>query len=217
MKQIAWTRVRKAYNNFIEGKGFVLIITVCVAVITASAVWTGSRNEPYIPPAPPAYEEQEASVQMQQTIQEASTPTPLPPVRTITWHAPLSSPEVVMSFSADQPIYFESLGIWATHTGSDLQTDLGEPVYAMADGKIISCGEDPLLGVYVHIRHAEGYESRCSGLKMLSSVRDGDQIRAGQTLGFAGNTIPAEDFLGPHLHLEILHHGEAIDPAQFLR
>lgn len=217
MKRIDWKRIRSAYTSFTEGKGFGLIVTVCVAVITASAVWSDHRSSSYTPPSPPVYDEQEAAVQLQQSLRDASSPTPLPAVSMPLWHSPLTEISVVTPFSGEAPIFYESGGYWSVHDGVDLLAVTGTPVYSMADGNVIACGEDPLLGVFIQVAHADGYESRYAGLSLLSAMQTGDLVRAGQTMGFVGNGVTAESAIGPHLHLQLLQHGAAVDPLPLIQ
>jgi len=217
MKHIGWKGIRDAYSAFMEGKGFGVVVTVCIAVITASAVWTVHRGTPDASTSPPVHDGQEAAVQLQQSLRDAATPTPLPNVSVPLWHSPLSELSVVTPFSGETPILYESGGYWRVHDGVDLLADTGTPVYSMADGKVITCGEDFLLGAFIQIAHADGYESRYAGLSLLSAMQTGDLVRAGQTLGFVGNGMPSEAAIGPHLHLQLLQHGTAVDPLPLIQ
>lgn len=211
-----WKRFRDAYTRFAEGKGFALLVTLCVAVITGTAIWTGSSEEPYIAPTPPVSDEQHASVLMQQSLRSAATPTPLPASRQLLWQPPLPEVHVVRGYSASTMVCSGVTGVWALHEAVDLRAGLGDPVCAMADGIVSACGSDKLLGSWIEIRHEGGYVSRYAGLEMLGALQNGDQVRAGQTVGFAGNGMLEETDLGPHLHLQLLLNGKAVDPLSIL-
>ena len=46
-------RLTDGYIRFVEKQGFPIIVTLCVAVITATALWTSQREDPYVSPTPP--------------------------------------------------------------------------------------------------------------------------------------------------------------------
>lgn len=207
-----WQRWTAAFDKFVDGKGFALIVTVCVAVITGTAVWTGNALEEYAAPTAPLADDQSASVLMQQSLRNTVTPTPLPSAAETLWQTPLPELSLLRGFSGSTMVQSGVTGVWAIHAGTDLQAALGDPVYAIADGKVIACVEDALKGKFVEIAHSQGYVSRYCGLEMHGAIRTGDQIHAGQTIGFVGNSMLNETDLGPHLHLEVSRNGEMVDP-----
>jgi len=198
-----------------QGHGFALLVTLCISVITATAIW--SRQPAHLPAIPtlPPYEDRQASALRQQSLLEAVTPTPLPDAQPILWQPPLSDMEVIRSYSYDTMVQSGATGLWAIHPAVDLRADAGEPVLAMADGVVKSCGEDALQGCWVEAEHANGYTSRYAGLALVSALRSGDRIRAGHAIGFVGSMMSEAD-LGPHLHLEVRKDGTAVDPISLL-
>jgi len=63
----AFHRLKERYVHFVEHQGFPIIVTVCVAVITATAVWTSQQKEPYVSPTPPVADHVSAAQLMQQS------------------------------------------------------------------------------------------------------------------------------------------------------
>ena len=212
-----WKQIRDAYGRFVDGKGFALIVTLCAAVITGTAIWTGSSSQAYLSPTPPVTEEQSAALLMQQSIENVSTPSPLPHEDAPEWQSPLPELIVLRGYSPDVMLHSGVTGIWAIHAGTDLKAASGDTVWAIADGMVAACGEDKMKGHYVEIRHSHGYVSSYLGLQMLGAIRVGDRIRAGQTIGFVGNTLLDETDLGPHVHLELRKNGATVDPLNFIR
>ena len=210
------TRMKHLYTSlirFAQGKGFALLTVLCVGVITTTALWT--RHEPVAPAVhatPPAVE-RPASVQMQQSLLAAVTPSPLPTQQPLLWRAPLEELDVIRVFSGTDMLRSGTTGLWAVHHAVDLSADAGVPVSAMADGRVLRCDEN---GSWIVLAHTGGYESCYSSLRQLGPYRTGDPVRAGQIIGFVGNTIPDEADLGPHLHLQVLANGSAIDPLELL-
>ena len=99
------------------------------------------------------------------------------------------------------------------HKGVDLRIYVGEPIYAVADGVVIKDAyEYRGYGNYVIIKHSNGYETRYAHLSKRIAKK-GDRVKAGDRIGLAGNTGLST---GPHLHFEIRHKGNAVDPAWIL-
>lgn len=88
------------------------------------------------------------------------------------------------------------------HDGIDLGEIEGEPVYAVADGTVESCGEARRGGIYVRIVHTDCDVQR-TGYCHLSSlaqwVQPGVDVRRGQIIGYVGHTGASR---GDHLHFQ---------------
>ena len=86
----------------------------------------------------------------------------------------------------------------------------------MADGTVINCADSGVFGAYAEIDHG-GVLVRYANLSMLYAIRAGDPVRAGQTIGFIGRTMPEECDLPAHLHLRIVVGNTAVDPEKVLQ
>ena len=207
-----FTKLKNGYVHFVEKQGFPIIVTLCVAVITVTALWTADQEEVYVSPTPPVIEHVSAAQLLQQSLRDAATPTPAPTTAPRRWCAPLDTTEVIRPFDIASMVQGES-GIWAIHDAVDLTTESGAKVYAIADGEVIATGRDKLQGVWITIDHGNGYEARYVGMALLCDYIPGDEVRMGDTIGFAGNTLADERHLGPHLHLRVTKEGQAVDPC----
>jgi hypothetical protein len=109
------------------------------------------------------------------------------------------------------------------HHGDDLFAPLGAPLVAVADGTVSSVGWEPLGGWRLWLTTASGdafYYAHLSGYTRLA-LRGG-HVRAGQVLGFVGNTGDA-DGGAYHLHFQIhpaslrsLGEDGAVNPTSYL-
>ncbi|HET8607203.1 MAG TPA: M23 family metallopeptidase [Gaiellaceae bacterium] len=110
------------------------------------------------------------------------------------------------------------------HHGDDLFAPLGRPVVAAADGTVYLVGWEKLGGWRLWLKDRADdrfYYAHLSGYTALA--RNGRKVKAGQVLGFVGNTGDA--FTTPdHLHFEIhpvsllpLRYDGAVDPTTYLR
>lgn len=105
------------------------------------------------------------------------------------------------------------LGLVRDHKGLDFTADVGTPVYATGDGKIKNVYYSESLGNVIFLDHIYGYETRYAHLSKFN-VRTGQNVKRGEVIGFVGNTGLSG---GPHLHYEVLYHGEHVNPINFFQ
>ena len=108
------------------------------------------------------------------------------------------------------PDYVNS-GAESFHTGLDLAADEGTPFVCFADGTVGVVGESTVLGKYLTVRHAEGYETLYAHCSKIS-VGTGQSVLRGDTLGAVGATGNAT---GAHLHFELLQGSKYLDPTPY--
>lgn len=206
-------RMLKAYARFVDKQGFPIIVTLCVAIITATALWTGRQETFPASPTPPVMENVPAAQLMQQSLREAATATPSPTEAPHIWHPPLAEISVLTPFSLDTMIESGITGLWAVHPAVDLACQRGEKVYAIGDGTVLSAGQDKLQGVWLQIDHGDGVTALYAGMALTADYLPGDAVQFGAVIGYAGNGMLEESALGPHLHLQVWQDGQPIDPA----
>lgn len=206
----AFTRIKDGYVRFVEKQGFAIITVVCVAVITATAVWS-KQEEVYVSPTPPVSHDVSAAQLMQQSLREAATPSPVPTETPRPWTPPLDEITVLRPFDADSMVQSGVTGIWAIHDAVDLATQRGAKVYAIADGVVLSTGKDQLQGVWLLIDHS-GTEALYAGLALQADYLPGDKVFSGDMIGYTGSGPLDETDLGAHLHLRVTQAGKAVDP-----
>ncbi|MDB5240800.1 MAG: peptidase [Spirosoma sp.] len=116
------------------------------------------------------------------------------------WSAPLAEGKMTSNFGY-------RWGRW--HTGTDLDLETGEPVYAAFDGIVRVVGWDGNgYGRYVLLRHYNGLET-LYGHMSKQTVETGQLIKAGDQLGLGGNTGRS---YGAHLHFETRYEGNPFSP-----
>ena len=130
--------------------------------------------------------------------------------------APSMPGHVLNAFSGDELVYNKTLGDWRTHNGTDFACDEGDEVLAILDGTVTETWDDGLMGACVRIDHGAGRESVYCGLASSAEVKPGAQVKAGQTIGRAGGSMPSESAQDCHLHLELLENGARVDPMDTL-
>lgn len=122
------------------------------------------------------------------------------------------------------------------HQGVDLVAVMGEPIRAVASGRVVFAGVDldgagskqltPREaasfpdksmgngGLYVAINHGDGFRTYYMHMDTIA-VKDWDEVEAGQVIGTVGRSGATES--GAHLHLEFRIGKERRDPAQYLK
>ncbi|MGS0736069.1 peptidoglycan DD-metalloendopeptidase family protein [Pseudomonas sp. GG8] len=96
--------------------------------------------------------------------------------------------------------------------GIDIAGDLGQPVLAASDGSVVYAGSGLRgYGELVIIKHSDTYVSAYGHNRRLL-VREGQQVKVGQTIAEMGST--GTDRV--KLHFEIRRQGKPVDPLEFL-
>ena len=99
------------------------------------------------------------------------------------------------------------------HSGLDFAMPIGTPIYATANGVVLSVGMQPGYGHMVEIRHNFGFGTRYGHLNGKYAVKQGDFVRKGDIIAYSGNSGLST---GPHLHYEIRFISKALNPINFV-
>ncbi len=98
------------------------------------------------------------------------------------------------------------------HNGIDLVATTGTKVMASSAGTVKVSSQTASNGNYIIVEHESGYSTKYMHLKD-KSVKSGEQIEQGATIGHVGNTGKST---GPHLHFEILKSDKPINPESLI-
>ncbi|MBU9817036.1 M23 family metallopeptidase [Rahnella sp. C60] len=101
---------------------------------------------------------------------------------------------------------------FSPHEGTDFAAPRLTPVLATEKGIVVEAMSHPTAGNYVVIRHPLGWRSRYLHLDRIT-VATGQEIERGKVIGYSGNTGRST---GPHLHFELMYHGQTMDSAKLL-
>jgi murein DD-endopeptidase MepM/ murein hydrolase activator NlpD len=103
------------------------------------------------------------------------------------------------------------LGVVKMHEGIDIIANVGSPVKATGNGRIVFVGIKQGFGLAVEIDHGFGYRTVYGHLSS-SKVKEGQLVKRGDIIAKTGNSGLST---GPHLHYEVLHNGQNLNPADF--
>nr|WP_272877245.1 M23 family metallopeptidase [Neoroseomonas eburnea] len=107
------------------------------------------------------------------------------------------------------------LGFNRMHQGIDFGAPTGTPVYAAADGVVVSAKNEGGYGRMVRLRHSGGVETRYAHLSRFGrGIASGRRVRQGDVIGAVGSTGLST---GPHLHYEVAVHGRPVNPGRHIQ
>lgn len=119
----------------------------------------------------------------------------------IRWHWPTEG-KVIQNFSPAE----------AGRKGMDIAGQLGQPIVAAADGKVVYSGVGlPRYGKLIIVKHDDSFLSTYAHNEVLIS-KEGDIVKGGQKIAEMGRSGTGR----VKLHFEIRHHGKPVDPLRYL-
>lgn len=206
------------WKHFWKQNGVYFVLTASLAAIAAVLIsGIGVPNSDSITAEPPEKTPVEQHVTGQPDDRTTTTTTTTMATTQTTrvdapdlYVLPLTN-TVQKLFSADAPLYSETMKDWRLHIGTDFAGEAGQTVKALARGTISSIEEDPLWGYVITIDHGVGVQSRYCGVE--PAVRTGDEVDASDALGQLVS-VPCEAAQPPHLHLEMMIDGVPVDPVE---
>ncbi len=101
----------------------------------------------------------------------------------------------------------------ADHFGVDLVSNPNARISAVLQGTVIFSGWTLETGYVIYIQHESDLISAYKhNAELLKNT--GDKVKAGEAIAIIGNT--GELSTGPHLHFELWHNGNALNPEQYI-
>ena len=100
-----------------------------------------------------------------------------------------------------------------SHPYIDITAPAGSVVKATLDGTVIYAGWDNDTGHTIQLQHDGDIVSIYRHNEKLLK-KSGDKVAAGTSIALVGNS--GELTSGDHLHFELWHKGEAVDPTQYI-
>jgi murein DD-endopeptidase MepM/ murein hydrolase activator NlpD len=148
--------------------------------------------------------------------------TPLPRIATVIrlWTEELVPPLRVPVHGVDAAALADTWGAarsgGRSHEGIDIFAPCGHPVVSATRGVIVSVGENRLGGLYLGVLGPGGSWHYYAHLSRVATLRIGDVVRPGDTVGYVGDTGNARG-TPCHLHYGIYLRGKAQNPHEYLR
>jgi murein DD-endopeptidase MepM/ murein hydrolase activator NlpD len=98
------------------------------------------------------------------------------------------------------------------HNGTDFVAEMGTPVIATASGIVQRIEKHVIWGNKVIINHGAGFSTIYAHLGAIKTTQ-GRQVKRGEVIGEIGLSGLSS---GPHVHYEVWHSGEVVDPEEYL-
>lgn len=98
------------------------------------------------------------------------------------------------------------------HAGIDVVARVGTPIFAPADGVVISTRRLGGFGKTVRIQHMQGIVTTFAH-NSVNMVKVGQRVRRGDIIAKVGSTGRST---GPHLHYEVRINGVAVNPRLYI-
>lgn len=217
---------KKKFSGSISGKGYYIALVLCaVAIGITGYLYYRNADEPVSVHKPDASVDQVAATQDDDVQAVATQPGSSDPSATQPHTGDGKKPSVikqpvagdtVAGYSMDALCYNQTTRDWRVHDGMDIGAEAGATVCAAADGTVYTVYEDASMGMTVVIRHDGGYTTKYSSLAPAVSVKAGDKVKAGQSIGTVGTSALLESGIGEHVHFSVSCNGALVDPADFL-
>jgi murein DD-endopeptidase MepM/ murein hydrolase activator NlpD len=107
-----------------------------------------------------------------------------------------------------------SQGYDPVHPYIDITAPTGSVVKATLDGTVIYAGWSQDSGNTIQLQHSDDIVSIYKhNEKLLKKV--GEKVKAGTSIALVGNT--GDNTTGTHLHFELWHKGETVDPTMYIK
>ena len=206
----------KKFSDAFKGKGYYIALILCAVAIGISGyLYYQNLNEENPNDVPAVVTDGNDPTSGHLTPGTQPTVPNKPQGNLKATASPLSG-EKIMDYAMDCLTYNPTTRDWRTHDGIDIAAEAGASVCAAADGTVVTVYNDDTMGVTVEIRHEDGYTTRYACLDEEVSVKPGDGVKMGQTIGKVGQTALLETAVGHHLHFSVTCNAESVDPADFL-
>lgn len=128
-------------------------------------------------------------------------------------NGPLADLNGLKFFTPVKGMVTENFNKAINHLYIDIAAEENTPVYSILDGTVVSADWTDDYGYVMIIQHGYDLVSVYKhNERLLKKV--GDKVKVGTPIATVGNTGRLST--GNHLHLELWHAGEAIDPANFI-
>lgn len=201
----------------------VTALALCLA--TLFSFWLANKNnDDFIPEGTDAVSQKdvitEKDVQVNTPVQNIpddryeEITTEAPVTLSVEFAFPLKG-SASKEFSRDELVKNVTTGDWRIHKGIDIKGASGDRINSVYDGTVTELVDSALWGTVVTVDHDNGFVAKYCGLRKDSTVKPGDEIKAGDKIGLL-DEIPLEKDDGIHLHFELYKDGKTISPSEYL-
>ena len=122
---------------------------------------------------------------------------------------------VLMDYSMDQSIYFQSLNQYKYNPAMIIGAKAGDPVAAAAVGDIVEIREDAQTGLTVVMDIGDDHTLTYGQLANLN-FKEGAHLEEGDVIGVVAEPTKYYSVEGTNLYFELKKDGNPVDPTEYL-
>lgn len=123
--------------------------------------------------------------------------------------------QVVLDYNMDNTIYFPTLNVYKLNPAIAISSEVGAPVAAVANGKIVSVVNNEETGQTVTVDMGNGYQAVYGQLKDVPFQAE-EYVSAGSILGYISEPTKYYTKEGANLYFALSKDGVSLDPMQYL-
>ena len=123
--------------------------------------------------------------------------------------------QVVLDYNMDNTIYFPTLNVYKLNPAIAISSEIGAPVAAVANGKIVSVVNNEETGQTVTVDMGNGYQAVYGQLKDVPFQAE-EYVSAGSVLGYISEPTKYYTEEGANLYFALSKDGVPLDPMQYL-
>lgn len=122
---------------------------------------------------------------------------------------------VLIDYNMNETVYYPTLDQYRVSSAIAVQAVEDAPVYAAADGQVLSVEQDACTGTTVTMELGNGYQAVYGQLKDLT-VAEGDTVKEGEVIGNVSEPTKYYSVEGPNLYFAVKKDGNPVDPFEYL-
>lgn len=123
--------------------------------------------------------------------------------------------QVVLDYNMDNTVYFPTLNVYKLNPAVAISAEVGSPVAAVANGKIVSVTENEETGTTVTVDMGNGYQAVYGQLKDVPFQAE-EYVTAGAALGYINEPTKYYTEEGANLYFALSKDGVPLDPMEYL-
>ena len=213
------------FVSFIKKNIYVILMVVCLlaiaGLITATVLATRAKNQGEVLPTivdvndnpVDTGDDQPKSGDEGKEEPKNDQPTMIEDV--MIFALPLDDAQVLKEYKDTELVYNATMKHWSTHQGIDYKAAEGTPVKAVYQGEVVEITTTTMRGTQITLKHSGGFSTVYALLGPNVTVKVGDKVDKGDTLGYVATTGYFESADEPHLHFETKRDGVLVDPNYY--
>ena len=213
------------FVSFIKKNIYVILMVVCLlaiaGLITATVLATRAKNQGEVLPTivdvndNPVDTGDDQPKSGDEGKEEPKNGQPTMTADVMIFALPLDDAQVLKEYKDTELVYNATMKHWSTHQGIDYKAAEGTPVKAVYQGEVVEITTTTMRGTQITLKHSGGFSTVYALLGPNVTVKVGDKVDKGDTLGYVATTGYFESADEPHLHFETKRDGVLVDPNYY--